>query len=147
MNKDYKRWTERAKDGSPALITERIFYEIVKSQGQGRKYYFADNGDVLDIVTRYLAELEDKKENGTLIELPCNVGDTFYKTMIEALRIDEFVVKRICFQDICPYRYVMGERVSDRAWVSFYLDDFGRTAFLTKSEAEAKLRELKGERQ
>lgn len=90
--KDYKRWTERAKDGSPALISERVFYEIVKSQGQGRKHYFADNGDVLDIVTRYLAELEDKIENGTLIELPCKKGDDVF-AIVNTCAYDNKVIK------------------------------------------------------
>lgn len=75
MKKDYQRMTERAKDGSPVLITERIFYEIIKSQGQGKKQYFAKDSDVLDIVTRYLAELEDKIEQGRMVELPLTDKD------------------------------------------------------------------------
>ena len=118
--KDYKRWTERAKDGSPALISERIFYEIVKSQGQGRKHYFADNGDVLDIVTRYLAELEDKIENGTLVEIGYHLRKS-YKN-----------------HDDQRYKIVLIDEIE--------IDEIGYDG-LTKAEAEAKLRELKGERE
>lgn len=39
--------------------------------------YGTHNGEVIEKLKR-LAELEDKIENGTLIELPCKVGDTIY---------------------------------------------------------------------
>ena len=68
MKKDYQRMTEKAQDGSPALITEMIFHELEKLQGQGKRRYYTDS-DVLNIVIKYLAELEDKIENGTLVEL------------------------------------------------------------------------------
>lgn len=68
MKKDYQRMTEKAKDGSPALITEMIFHEFEKLQGQGKRRYYTDS-DVLNIVIKYLAELEDKIEQGTLVEL------------------------------------------------------------------------------
>lgn len=113
MNKDYKRWTERAKDGSPALITERIFYELGKLQGQTKKRYFTDS-DVLDIVTRYLAEVEDKIENGTLVEFP---------RVIHPNRAEWFV----------QYQYPNGV-------IQYHI-------CFSEAEAQAKLRELKGEKQ
>lgn len=99
MNKDYKRWTERAKDGSPALITERIFYEIKKSQGEGKKHYFADNGDVLDIVTRYLAELEDKIENGILVEFPRIIHPNRMEWFVQYQYPNGVVQYYICFSE------------------------------------------------
>ena len=144
--KDYKRWTERAKDGSPALISERIFYEIVKSQGQGRKHYFADNGDVLDIVTRYIAELEDKIENGTLVELPCKVGTTIYHLYKASNVITEDKVFNYHFE-ICSKPCVSFE---NHFWYgtkkrvdTILVEHFGKYWFTDEAEAEAKLRELK----
>lgn len=80
-----------------------------------------------------LAELEDKIENGTLIEVPCKVGDTVY-----------FIVKRRHKIGFEPYIFIKKTKLT------FYnlkkvLDGFNYTVFLTKAEAEKKLKELKGE--
>lgn len=81
-----------------------------------------------------LAELEDKIENGTLIELPCKLGDTVY-----------------C---LCKGNYVLvGEKTGwtyDIKEFKFTLSVFGtwkygETLFLTREEAEKKLEELKSE--
>lgn len=75
-----------------------------------------------------LAHYEDLEEQGRLIELPCKVGDTVYfihhtrtKPVIAETKSDEFMLA------LC----VMENR-------------FGKTAFLTKAEAEAKLEEMRG---
>ena len=73
-----------------------------------------------------LSELEDKIKNGTLVELPCKIGTKIY------------IVGE---SDFCIPKYQMWED-------EFCLEDierFGDTVFLTKAEAEAKLKELRGE--
>lgn len=148
MKKDYPRMTEKAKDGSPALITEVIFHELEKLQGQGKRRYYTDS-DVLNIVIKYLAELEDKIENGTLAELPCKVGDTIYYIYdcenscgkIVAREIDKGIVDGISHQEDGIWihaRYDSGLTYWHKE------DDKDKTLFLTKAEAEAKLRELQG---
>ena len=72
-----------------------------------------------------LAHYEDLEEQGRLIELPCKVGDRVYEIyrfcIYGAWEIDEH---RVTLED---------------------LPHIGKTVFLTKEEAEAKLAELKGE--
>lgn len=93
--------------------------------------------DCIDIAYKRLAELEDKIETGTLIELPCKVGDTVYAH-------DKW-----------------GDRIVCGQLVNIELDHFGftymvldneyhqyvkcRELFLTKEEAEARLKELRSE--
>lgn len=75
-----------------------------------------------------LSEYRTKIENGTLIELPCKVGDKVY------------VIEQDWDNDY-NYFYYIDE-------YKFTLDLFGnwgKTVFLTKAEAEQKLKELKGE--
>lgn len=75
---------------------------------------------------RKLAELEDKIENGTLIELPCKVGDTVY--------------------ELERYIYCDGEdhwEIEEETFELWMLDSLGKTIFLTKAEAQAKLIGLK----
>ena len=84
-----------------------------------------------------LAELEDKIENGTFIELPCKVGDTVYQvfhpTQVEPF---PFTVEkiRVIIQADSVKTYV--EEISGKGGT------VGSTAF-TRAEAEAKLAELK----
>lgn len=87
-----------------------------------------------------LAELEDKIENGTLIELPCKVGDTVW-------------VITECYNNIKgKNNYFINKRnietieFNERCMLILCNDGghyiLGRRTFLTREEAEAKLKEL-----
>ena len=86
-----------------------------------------------------LAELEDKINNGTLIELPCKVGDTVYEVFkehkppfIQETTIEKIVITEKGFK----------LRLSRNSVYETAISSLGRTIFLTESEAEAKLKEL-----
>ena len=86
-----------------------------------------------------LAELEDKIENGTLIELPCKVGDTVYfETWLGGVNVGLKEHEVIGF-NLCA----VSKRKPNPVPTELPLRDFGKSVFLSKSEAEAKLRELK----
>lgn len=99
-----------------------------------------DNMAIWNAIER-LAELEDKIDNGTLIDLPCKVGDKVYRKD-GAWQVVGFECNR-----------ANGWKVKLERWKDRFLDyhettkvvlsAFGKTVFLT--EAEAKLKELKGE--
>lgn len=92
-----------------------------------------------------IAEFEKKIENGTLIELPCKVGDKFYQ-VIKGLPIYEWEVETIVFSKIYfPKNYVItARRTKDLAFWKFWSEDLGETIFLTKDEAEKELEKLRG---
>ena len=77
-----------------------------------------------------LAHYEDLEEQGKLIVLPCKVGDTVWKI---ATYQDSY--------DTPPYKTT--EPLKFRM---DYYDALGKNLFTTKEEAEAKLTELKGEK-
>jgi hypothetical protein len=85
-----------------------------------------------------LAELEDKIEQGILIELPCKVGDTVYVIRKKALK-----------GHWEEHRYIVDEwgklAVYEKEFnlVLFSVSKIGEDYFLTKAEAEAKLKELR----
>ena len=84
-----------------------------------------------------LKRYKELKENGRLIELPCDVGDILYDLN------KEFVVREISFwKDDCDL-YALNIKIED--WKEDFeiiaLEDIGETVFLTKEEAEAKLKE------
>ena len=118
--KNYKRLTERYIDENGNKCVKPLVWE----------------GEIL----HSLAELEDKIENGTLVELPCKVGDTvYYETFInngsESVGIQPHEVKSI-------YTSIVTSNFGGYAYTIVKLDEFGKTVFLTKTEAEEKLKEL-----
>ena len=84
-----------------------------------------------------LAELEDKLENGVLIELPCRVGDRIYRPVVDY--ISEETVMMIT-QRIYKNELVVTLHTE---YSAYDLKEMGDLYFLTKSEAEQKLKELK----
>ena len=104
-----------------------------------------------DFVEAYREQLEEHQqleEQGRLVKLPCKVGDVLYRVnkgakepvimmrvlqlYIKQLHKDRTVIKIIAIND-----ENMGESC-------YFLEDIGKTVFLTKSEAEARLKELRG---
>lgn len=86
-----------------------------------------------------LKDYEDLEEQSRLIKLPCKCGDVVYVTepaLIEAMCI------RIQLDGYRNGIWINAKEYPYDRWISFKA--FGKTAFLTKSEAEAKLKELRG---
>ena len=87
-----------------------------------------------------LQAFKDKQEQGLLIELPCKVGDTVYEIQPFTNRITERIIKSIV---ICnaPNLTIMYKSGYD---YSILQEDFGKTVFLTREEAEQALVKMKG---
>ena len=82
-----------------------------------------------------LAAYEDAEEQGLLLRLPCKVGDTVYKVDRVSNKIKQHKV----------VKFEVGRAVDQVDFENFdycFLHHFGKTVFLTKSEAEAKLKEM-----
>ncbi len=98
-----------------------------------------------------LKEYEDLEEQGMLIKFPCRVGDMLYYpdkefNIIIPVRLTEIVIK---FNGLdtssCQYDCSSFDECGDvYEEYEFDTNDFGKSVFLTKSEAEAKLKELRG---
>jgi hypothetical protein len=88
-------------------------------------------------VQKKLKEYEDLEEQGRLIKLSCKVGDTVYYINPDKNTINELVVYGFDIRPLQRFVYdYMGARLN--------FNQFGKTVFLTKAEAEAKLEELRG---
>ena len=94
-------------------------------------------------VQKKLKEYEHLEEQGRLIKLPCKVGDTIYKP--NPVTLKEIVEIKIESVFITENIFNISGRTTKMKY-SFCCapKDFGKTVFLTKSEAEAKLEELRG---
>lgn len=93
-----------------------------------------------------LKRYEDAEEQGLILRLPCKVGDKIFLDFAGFGKdIDEFTVKDFhldCFEDgetilFCDYE-------SNDSTLSGQIDvmEFGKSVFLTRDEAEAKLKEM-----
>lgn len=135
---DYKRLT--MKDEEYGNYVQNNGSELNKP-----KIAVSFNGKIHGTIIDRLAELEDKIENGTLVELPCKVGDTVYV-------IDE--MENSCGEIVCrEVESCIVDRISIfDSEICLGLVDTYKTirilsiskVFLTKADAKAKLKELNG---
>ena len=137
-----ERLTDRNADGN--YFYPKCF-EKCDGLGASRK---CDNCDITTSICEKLGKYEDLEEQGRLIKLPCKVGDKIFLDFAGFGKdVDNFTVKDFhldCFKNgettlFCDYE-------SNDKTLSGQIDvtEFGKTVFLTKAEAEAKLKELGG---
>ena len=110
-----------------------------------------DNRTMLEKCLRKLAEYEDAEEQGLLLRLPCNVGDTVYciyerytKCSENEQEFDEYSCQGCeCLEcDSHKELYVQPQKAYTLDWIVSNLKRFGKTVFLTQEEAEQKLKEM-----
>lgn len=97
---------------------------------------FKIRGDVID----KLAEYEDLEEQGRLLKLPCKVGNTVY--VISMGKIISLVVEEISTFYVKNEKIINVKCQNADIFRNYIEREFGRVVFLTKEEAEAKLKEL-----
>ena len=89
-----------------------------------------------------LADYEDLEEQGRLVKLPCKVGDTVYGiSMGKIINLTVNEISIFCMKD---EKIINAKCQSNDEFRNYVEREFGKTVFLTKSEAEAKLKELRG---
>lgn len=146
-----ERLTERTTDG--ILVKEnhgenglRTFYQCFEEKPND-KYTNCDGGYC---AIEKLAAYEDAEEQGLLICLPCKVGDTVYQineNFIEPCTVETIFLGNYMDRNgnCCNMAEIYYDR-DDCPYVSteIYFTNIGETVFLTKAEAEAKLKELRG---
>ena len=86
-----------------------------------------------------LGELEDKLENGTMIDMSSKIGDTVYFVSKNILEITKGKIKEII---INKYNDEIINVDFSYMCKQFDIKYVGKTVFLTKEEAEARLKEL-----
>ena len=100
-------------------------------------------------------EYQQLEEQGRLVKLPCNVGDTVYVVtspfnVFDGIEYDENMkdevyesyVSSITFYKSGEQYRIYAKATNHLIGAYFRECDFGKTVFLTKSEAEQKLKEM-----
>ena len=96
-----------------------------------------DNAEYWLKVYFKLKEYEDLEEQGLLLRLPCKIGTKVYN-----ITWWDDVQKKVVVKGKTYYRTIHKHKVSKSTFGYTDIDDFGKTVFLTKSEAEQKLKEM-----
>lgn len=122
------RLTDKDWKNPESLMWTKLGLIPMRNEG-----YRASLSDAL----RKLAHYEDLEEQGRLIELPCAVGDTVYW-------ISESDACLFC-NGPCYERCEEGAlKIKEIPFKLHVLNEIGEIIFLTKEEAEAKLKEMEG---
>ena len=132
---DYKRFTEFKPYRQDASKGRYIQYCVTGCYNDMNHKGDYTTGESVD----RLAELEDKIEQGTLIELPCKVGDTVYEVFKD--HIPPFI-KETKIEKIVITAKGLRLRLARNSFYETAVSSIGKTIYFTREEAEKKLEEL-----
>lgn len=131
-------------------LTERFENGQVGVAGCGKNckysYKYCENAEercpVFNEIYEKLATYEDAEEQGLLLRLPCKVGDNVYT--IKPYGIEEANIIGISKADDIDC-FCFEVYIDPDCHEIIALEEFNDTWFLTREEAEAKLKEMEGE--
>lgn len=95
--------------------------------------------DYKNLLIEKLGKYEDLEEQGRLVKLPCKFGTEVYN-----ITWWDDVQEKVVVKGKTYCRTVRKHKVTKSIFSYFDILEFGKTVFLTKSEAEEKLKELRG---
>lgn len=125
--KDYKRLTDRD-------ITKVCFdtWELCGLDDVCKRDCRKPEPCKIPRIIHRLAELEDKIENGTLVELPCKVGDTIYEVfknhkppIIQQTKVEKIIITEKGLK----------LKLARNSVYETSIASLGKTLFLTEAEA------------
>jgi hypothetical protein len=119
-----------------------VFAEKSKSFYSAQIYEEAreKNAQILD----RLCDLEDKIEQGKIVELPCKVGDKIFALSASHTKIYEFTIREFLYDG--KYVTVYGDGSWGANIAICTINDIGKgEVFIDRASAEAKLREMEGD--
>lgn len=121
--KNYKRLTRRKADGGWGFADDFAgFYNSKLETMAGR-----------------LCDLEDKVESGTLVELPCKVGDTVYEVYKNH---NPMFIQQTKIEKIIITEKGLRLKLARNSTYETSIASFGKTLFLTEAEAQKALKEF-----
>jgi hypothetical protein len=131
---------ERLTESNPSWIDDELWERACEP-----------DCEEIDAVYRKLKEYEDLEEQGRLVQLPCKVGDTVWDndygrpcaytiTAFSFGECEEYICEPVTKKETVFYYANSSGSITG----SFAESEIGKSVFLNKSEAEAKLEELRG---
>ena len=141
-----ERLTDKNADGN--YFYPKCF-EKCDGLGASRK---CDNCEITTSICEKLGKYEDLEEQGRLIKLPCKVGDTVWDndfgipcaytiTAFSFGECEEYICEPITTKEAVFYYANSSGSITG----SFAESEIGKSVFLSKAEAKAKMKESRGE--
>lgn len=124
---EYKRLTERCGKGISVKETSAN-----------------DNRSIWNAI-EHLAELEDKIENGTLIDTKVKIGQRVFRFGFFKGDFDEYIVSNIVLENgklEIHLKHDYDEHSTCYSVTVLGIEEIGKTVFLTREETEKRLKEL-----
>lgn len=132
---EYKRLTEKS--------IGCFQYDLKDFKHKVGEFSDYDTFFAYSMAVKRLGELEDKIEAGTLVELPCKVGDVVYEVFknhktpfIQQTKIEKIIITNKGLRLKLERNSVYETSIAS----------LGKTLFLTKAEAEKKLEEVQNDK-
>ena len=124
---------ERLTESNPSWIDDELWERACEP-----------DCEEIDAVYRKLKEYEDLEEQGRLVILPCKVGDTVYAIGFNNNK--PIIYESVVLSILITEKEIAFNVKVDEFGINSKLKQsmFDKTVFLAKSEAEAKLKELRG---
>lgn len=127
---DNLQYAERSIEGLIALLYKHMWSKADLHENLKQHEDTGFTPEQVVEMTKELAEYKKLDEQGLLLKLPCKVGDTVYT--LNTLKNKKIVLGQI-------------EEIDDFFIALCMMENrFGKTVFLTKEAAEAKLKEMEG---
>lgn len=120
-----ERLTQTSNSGGVAFTFD---LDITCQPSEARK--------ILNLATK-LKEYEDLEKQGRLVKLPCKIGTEVYN-----ITWWDDVQEKVVVKGKTYCRTVRKHKVTKSIFSYFDILEFGKTVFLTKAEAEAKLKDI-----
>ena len=99
-----------------------------------------DNCEIMTSVCEKLGKYEDLEEQDRLVKLPCKIGTEVYN-----ITWWDDVQEKVVVKGKTYYRTIHKHKVSKSTFGYTDIEEIGKTVFLTKSEAEQKLKEMESD--
>lgn len=130
----------RTSDSGEVAFTFNLYINCLPSEAN----------KILNVATK-LKEYEDLEEQDRLLKLPCKVGDTVWDndygrpcaytiTAFSFGECEEYICEPVTTKEAVFYYANSSGSITG----SFAESEIGKSVFLNESEAEAKLKELRG---
>ena len=116
---------ERLTESNPSWIDDELWERACEP-----------DCEEIDAVYRKLKDYEDLEEQGRLVILPCKVDDTVYVIVGKNISVQK--IQRATIDSEMKIEFYTKRR-------GFALFDIGKIVFLTKAEAEQKLKEMEND--
>ena len=142
--------------GMMKRLTNSIDYcQLHCDFGKSNECFFQDKSKCYEKnIYEKLREYENLEEQGLMLRLPCKEGNMVYLICSRYSecskykeRLDEYNCQG-CEEDECDSHkeyYIHINHSVSIEWIVRNLNNFGKTVFLTKAEAEQKLKEMESD--